>query len=202
MSAANVSVPDVDLAPLHAPLALHAVALVLDQVSIDDALYATEAGFVVKFIVGAGSVTVTVTVLLTDPPAPLHCSVKVLACISKLISSAPCTVFSPDHAPLAMQVVASAAVHVNVAVSPATTMSGAASKTSVGDLLGPLPLSGSVGFSALSTHAIKVTPSTRTSALLIKIAGNRKRENIFVIAHMGFNYDLGSQSVVLSAAIN
>ena len=67
-------VPLVDLLPLHPPLAVHAVALVLDQVSVEDPPLATLVGLAAIVTVGAGS-TVTVVDWLVVPPAPVQARV-------------------------------------------------------------------------------------------------------------------------------
>ncbi len=67
--------PEVGLAPLHPPLAVHATALLLDQVSCATLPDGTEAGLAERDTTGRGGcVTFTVTAWLTDPPLPLHVS--------------------------------------------------------------------------------------------------------------------------------
>jgi hypothetical protein len=69
-------VPLVALAPDHAPLAVHEVALVEDQVSVEAPPLATLAGVAVSVTVGtAAPVTVTVAERLTLPPTPVQASV-------------------------------------------------------------------------------------------------------------------------------
>ena len=67
--------PLVPLAPLQPPDAEQAVALVLLQVRVEDDPLATLAGFTPRLTVGAGGVTVTVTVWLADPPGPVQARV-------------------------------------------------------------------------------------------------------------------------------
>ena len=63
--------PEVVLLPDHAPEAVQEVALVDDQVSVEDAPLATEVGFAVSDTVGRGS-TVTVAEALALPPEPVQ----------------------------------------------------------------------------------------------------------------------------------
>ena len=63
--------PEVALLPDHAPEAVQEVALVDDQVSVEDPPLAIDAGFAVSDTVGAGN-TVTVTDALALPPDPVQ----------------------------------------------------------------------------------------------------------------------------------
>jgi hypothetical protein len=56
------------LSPDQPPEAVQEAALVEDQVSVEDPLYATDVGFAVSDTVGSGGNTVTVTVALALPP--------------------------------------------------------------------------------------------------------------------------------------
>ena len=68
--------PEVACVPLHPPLAVQAVALVEDQVTVDGVPSVTEVGSKVTVTVGAGgAVAVTVALALALPPAPLHVNV-------------------------------------------------------------------------------------------------------------------------------
>jgi len=64
-------VPEVALLPDHAPEAVQEVALVDDQVSVEDPPLATDVGFAVSDTVGTGN-TVTVTEALALPPEPVQ----------------------------------------------------------------------------------------------------------------------------------
>jgi hypothetical protein len=59
--------PEMALLPDHEPEAVQEVALVDDQVSVEDAPLATEVGFAVSDTVGTGN-TVTLTEALALPP--------------------------------------------------------------------------------------------------------------------------------------
>ncbi len=61
--------------PLQPPEAVHEVALLDDQLSVDDAPLATVLGVAVRVTDGAGVVTETVADCAALPPAPLQVSV-------------------------------------------------------------------------------------------------------------------------------
>jgi hypothetical protein len=74
VTAPVLCVPLVPFVPLQPPVAVHEVALVELQVSVDAAPLATEVGFAVNVTVGAGTtVTVAVATLLV-PPVPVQVS--------------------------------------------------------------------------------------------------------------------------------
>lgn len=75
--AAVTCVPDVALAPDHAPDAVQVAALVVDQDSVDVPPDAICAGFAVSVTAGAGGAALTVTfaVRLMEPPGPVQPSV-------------------------------------------------------------------------------------------------------------------------------
>ncbi len=62
------------LLPDQAPEAVHEVALVEDQVSVEPLPFATVLGLAIKLTVGAGVVTETVTDCVALPPAPVQVS--------------------------------------------------------------------------------------------------------------------------------
>ena len=69
--------PEIALVPDHAPEAVQEVALVEDQVSVEDAPLAIEVGFAVSDTVGTGGGggmpdTLTVVDLLALPPEPVQ----------------------------------------------------------------------------------------------------------------------------------
>src|SRR5258706_10011677 len=69
--------PEVVLVPVHAPEATQDVASVEDQLRVEDAPLATDAGLAVSDTVGAGSMTVTAAEALPDPPGPVQARVNV-----------------------------------------------------------------------------------------------------------------------------
>lgn len=75
VSAPVLWVPEVPLAPLHAPDAEQLVAFVVLHVRFDEVPDGTFVGDAVRVSVGGTAVTVTAAVRETDPPAPEHVSV-------------------------------------------------------------------------------------------------------------------------------
>jgi hypothetical protein len=71
------ALPLIALLPDQVPLALHVVAFVLLQVSVDEPPLDTLAGFALSVIVGTGVPDVTVTTADCDvlPPVPVQVSV-------------------------------------------------------------------------------------------------------------------------------
>ena len=69
------AVPLVGLLPLHAPLAVQLVALVVLHVSVDEAPLATTTGEAEIVTTGAGALMATVTDSLVLPPVPVQVSV-------------------------------------------------------------------------------------------------------------------------------
>ena len=67
--------PLVALVPDQEPDAVHEVASVEDQLSVELAPLAMVAGFALRLTVGAGGVTDTVTDCFALPPVPLHSNV-------------------------------------------------------------------------------------------------------------------------------
>jgi len=72
VNAPVLCVPDVPLAPVHAPEAAQLVAFVVLQVSCDDAPDCTLVGDAVRLTVGAGAATATAAVRAIEPPLPVH----------------------------------------------------------------------------------------------------------------------------------
>jgi hypothetical protein len=68
-------VPLVSTGPFQPPLAVHAVAAVAFQVSVDSPRLLTVVGEAVSVTVGAGCVTTTSADCEDEPPVPLHVSV-------------------------------------------------------------------------------------------------------------------------------
>ena len=72
MSAPVDWLPLMALLPDHAPEAVHVVALVADQDSVESLPLAIVLGLAAKVSVGAAAATVTVIDWLALPPAPVH----------------------------------------------------------------------------------------------------------------------------------
>jgi hypothetical protein len=114
------------LEPLQPPDAVQAVALLLDQVSAEEAPAFTVLGVAVSVTVGALLETVTVADCVADPPGPVQFSsysvllVKVPVDIVPLLGTLPC------QPPEAVQAVAPGDLHVRVELPPLPTVVGAA----------------------------------------------------------------------------
>ena len=74
--------PLVALVPDQAPEAVHAVALVEDQVRVEPAPLATLVGLALIVTVGAAVETVTVADWAAEPPAPVQVSVYLVVAVS------------------------------------------------------------------------------------------------------------------------
>ena len=126
-------VPEVDLVPDHAPLAVQLVAFVDDQVRALAFPETTVEGFAVSVTVGAGGTTVTVVDWVAVPPAPVHASVYVLLLVRSPVGTLlPEVPMLPDQAPLAVQLVALVDDHVSVLAPPIATVVGVALIETVG----------------------------------------------------------------------
>lgn len=67
------------MVPDQFPDAVHALALVVAQLRLEEPPLATLVGVALKVRVGAGVTTATTTDFAAVPPAPLHANVKVPA---------------------------------------------------------------------------------------------------------------------------
>jgi hypothetical protein len=100
-----VSLPLGGRLPFHASLAVQLVASVLAQVRRAVAFGATPVAFALRDNVGAGT-TLTLTVRAIEPPCPEQVSVNVADFAIGEMLAVPLASFAPDHAPLAVQLVA------------------------------------------------------------------------------------------------
>ena len=82
-----------------------------------------------------GEETVTVVDSVSEPPAPLQASVKVLLTVKAPVDSEPDVAFEPLQAPLAVQLVALVDDHVSVELPPGATGLGLALIVTVGVVL-------------------------------------------------------------------
>lgn len=121
----------VAFAPDQAPDAVQAVALLDDQVSIEVLPLATLVGFALNARVGAGALTVTVADRLTVPLVPLQLRLNVLVLVSAPVDWLPDVALVPDHAPDAVQDVASVDDQLRLEAVPALTAAGLAVNTIV-----------------------------------------------------------------------
>jgi hypothetical protein len=103
-------VPLIGLVPVHAPEALHAVALVEDQVNVELPPLATLVGLELIATVGALEVggaplTVTVADWVALPPAPVHVNTYCAVALSGPVVFEPVVVSDPLQAPDAVHAV-------------------------------------------------------------------------------------------------
>jgi hypothetical protein len=124
--------PLADFDPVQAPLALHEVAFVDDQVSVEDSPLLMVEGFAEIETVGAGVDTVTVTDLLAEPPAPVQVSVYVVVAASAPVDWFPLVALLPVQPPVALQEVALAEDQARVEDAPLDTEPGLAVRVTEG----------------------------------------------------------------------
>jgi hypothetical protein len=79
-----------------------------------------------------GICIVTLVVALPVPPIPRHVNVKLVRLVSAAVVVVPLVGWAPDQPPEAAQLVAFAALHVNVDVPPLATLVGFAVRETVG----------------------------------------------------------------------
>lgn len=125
--------PLVASAPDQPPDAVQAVALVEDQVNIDEPPLVTLVGLALIETVGvAGAVTLTVADCAAVPPAPVQVSVYLVAAVSAAVFCEPLVARAPLQPPDAAQEVAFVEDQVKVEVAPLATVLGLALKVTVG----------------------------------------------------------------------
>ncbi|HWX30516.1 MAG TPA: hypothetical protein VNZ53_24120 [Steroidobacteraceae bacterium] len=124
--------PLVGNAPLQPPEAVHAVALVELQVSVEAPPEATRVGFAVNVAVGAaGTVTVAATVALV-PPGPVQVSEYDVFTVRAPVLRLPLAGNAPLQPPVATHAVASVELQVKVDAPPRATRAGYAVNVAVG----------------------------------------------------------------------
>jgi hypothetical protein len=116
----SVAVPLVASDPLHAPLAVHDVALVEDHVRVAPEPKMIGLGEIEIVTVGAGgALTVTVAEALPLPPLPVQVKVYVSDPVAEGVSEVvPLAASDPLQAPLAVHDVAFVDDHVRVTLEP------------------------------------------------------------------------------------
>ena len=125
--------PVMALAPLHAPEAVHEVALLDDHVRVDALPLRIVLGLALKLTVTVGfALTVTVAVCAAVPPAPLQVRVYAEVLVSAPVDCVPVTAFAPDQAPEATHDVAFVADQVSVALLPLFKALGPTLKATMG----------------------------------------------------------------------
>jgi hypothetical protein len=109
-------VPLTDSVPAHAPEAVHEVALVEAQVSVEAPPLATLVGLALKDTVGTAADTETVADCDADPPVPVHASVYLVVADNAEVLLEPLIGSDPLQPPDAVQAVALLADQVSAAV--------------------------------------------------------------------------------------
>lgn len=132
----SVAVPLVACVPLHAPLAVQAVAFVDDHVRVELPPTVIVVGATAMVTVGAAGVpTVTAAEAFPFPPLPLHDRLYVAVPAAVGVSVAvPLVDCEPLHDPLAVQAVAFVDDHVRVVLAPSIMLVGFAVRVTVGVL--------------------------------------------------------------------
>jgi hypothetical protein len=148
--------PLIASAPLQAPDAVQAVALVELQVSVDALPLETLAGLALKDTVGAGGAdTVTVADCEAEPPDPVQVRVNFVVAVSAGVACEPAVGSAPLQPPEAVQAVAFVDDQVSAEVAPLLIVAGLAVRVTAGagvvtdtvadcTALPPLPLQVSV----------------------------------------------------------
>jgi hypothetical protein len=126
--------PDVAFDPLQLPDAVHAVALLVDQVNVLLPPLLTDVGDADSETVGAGVADVTVTdaVRCVAPPAPLQLSVYDAFAVNAPVLCEPDVAFDPLQPPDAVHDVALVDDQVSVLLPPLLTEVGEADNDTVG----------------------------------------------------------------------
>ena len=119
--------------PLHAPLAVHAVAWLLVQLKLVLSPLSILLLAAVRRTVGAGFwVTSTVTLSEALPPGPEQLRVKVLSLFNAPVEAEPLVALAPLQAPLALQLVASVLVQLSWVADPRSMLVDAAVRATPG----------------------------------------------------------------------
>jgi hypothetical protein len=163
----NVCVPEVAFVPVQPPEAVHAVALVDDQVSVVLPPLAIDVGFADSIAVAAGTdCTVTITLAIElMPPSPLHCALNVVLAVRLFIVIWPDVAIVPLQPPEPVHEVASVDDQVSVVLPPMFTDMG-------------LALSCTVGAGGVSACVLSSPPqATVTAAANVQTAMDRNMAN-------------------------
>jgi hypothetical protein len=120
-------VPDIVLLPDHAPLAVHDVAFVLDQLNVEDPPDAIVAGAALNVTVGDGALaTVTVTLRVIEFRNAEHRNVNVLVALNGPTFSEPDVGRLPDQAPDAEHRLALVVDQLSIDCAPGAMLVGVA----------------------------------------------------------------------------
>jgi hypothetical protein len=130
VSAPVLRVPLIGSAPVQPAEAVHEMALLEFQVSVDVPPGAMTEGLTVSVTVGLTLTVAVVSELV--PPGPVHASEYEVAVDTAAVLWVPLVPSEPLHPPEAVHAVALVEVHVNVALPPAATTDGAAVNIAAG----------------------------------------------------------------------
>jgi len=114
------------LVPLQPPDAVQEVALVLDQVSEEEAPDFTAFGVAVSVTVGAALATVTVADCVAEPPSPVQVSSYSVVFVRAPVDEVPLVATRPCQPPEALQSFAPVDAQVSVELPPLPTVVGVA----------------------------------------------------------------------------
>ncbi len=125
--------PLIACAPVQPPDAVHDVAFVLDQVSVELLPVVIDVGLALRVTVGSAEVTVTVALagVAVVPPGPVHASAYVVVAVGET-KSVPLIACAPVQPPEAVQVVALVLDQLSVELLPAVIDAGLALSATVG----------------------------------------------------------------------
>jgi hypothetical protein len=112
--------------PLQPPDAVQALALLLDQVRVEDAPAFTLLGEALSVTTGALPETVTVADCVAEPPDPVHVNSYSVVFVRAPVDQVPRVGTLPCQPPEAVQAVASEELHTSVELPPSATVVGAA----------------------------------------------------------------------------
>jgi hypothetical protein len=152
------------------PVAVHDVALVELQLSVEAPPLATLVGFAVNVAVGAGlAVTVTAAaVAVLVPPAPVQVSEYAVSVVKAPVLWLPPVANAPVQPPEALQDAAFVELQVSIAAPPLLTLVGDADSDAVG-----------AGGTVVTGADPDPPQAARSSAALIGIAGAKQRTRVF-----------------------
>jgi hypothetical protein len=160
------SEPEAGLFPAHAPEAVHPLALVEVQLSVERAPAATVVGLALSVSVGAATID-TVACRCVVPPAPVHESVKVDAAEKGPTLWLPEVCFDPAQPlrpPLPVQLVALLVVQLSVELPPTGTEAGAAEKFTVGAGVPPVTVTVTARFAVPPPVFVQVSVNVLVAA--------------------------------------
>jgi hypothetical protein len=166
LSAPVLALPFVGSLPDHPPEAVQLLALVEDQLSIEDPPLLTVVGLALRPTVG-GAATLTATDWLALPPGPLQVSVKAVVALSAPVLALPLVGSLPDQPPEPVQLLVFVEDQLSIDEPPVLTVAGLALRLTVGLPAAAFTLmvkAGSVADALPSLTLITMPESVPTSA--------------------------------------